>query len=142
MDSPMLFHHRWCYDKMTFNSIEWIPKNCRRPVRGSSLSLSIPLNGFHRHTSPGSWSFRCPFNSIEWIRGVLGNCGWRCFPNLSIPLNGFLKVLQDVPVDSLIYVLSIPLNGFYYLPILDWSEDQVNLSIPLNGFIASPASAI
>lgn len=96
---PMLFHHRWCYDKMKARALT---KFVEQEIR----------EGYHQRT---------------WVLGIRANESRRR-----------AKIWGSVGAKRYTYWF----RGYrveYYLPILDWSEWQVNRFIEERGIPRNPA---
>jgi 3'-phosphoadenosine 5'-phosphosulfate sulfotransferase (PAPS reductase)/FAD synthetase len=96
---PMLFHHRWCYDKM---KVRALTKFVEQEIR----------EGYHQRT---------------WVLGIRADESRRR-----------AKIWGSVGAKRYTYWF----RGYrveYYLPILDWSEDQVNQFIEEKGIPYNPA---
>jgi 3'-phosphoadenosine 5'-phosphosulfate sulfotransferase (PAPS reductase)/FAD synthetase len=96
---PMLFHHRWCYDK----------------IKASALVKFVEQE------------IRDGYSQRTWVLGIRVNESWRR-----------AKIWGSVGSKRYPYWF----RGYrveYYLPILDWSEWQVNRFIEERGIPRNPA---
>jgi len=95
---PMLFHHRWCYDKMKARAlVRFLEQEIKEGYRQRTWVLGIRVSESRRREKIwGSVGKRYPY----WFRGY---------------------------------------RVEYYLPILDWSEWQVNRFIEEKGIPRNPA---